>query len=132
MSDGPRLPNRELLLPYALPYLLYVAAAQFEGVLGREGSYLARIALCGLALVWARSRLSSLRGPLSARASAAVGLTAGLAGTALWVALLGPFVEPGACAWSGSEFACACWPPPGSCPLPRSCLRDSSSRVSPS
>ncbi len=103
--SGPHLPNRELLLPYALPYLLYVAAAQLEGVLGRGGSYLARIALCGLALVWARSRLGSLRGPRSARASAAVGLTAGLAGTALWVALLGPFVEPSARAWSGSEFA---------------------------
>ncbi len=120
MSDGPRLPNRELLLPYALPYLLYVAAAQLEGVLGREGSYLARITLCGLALVWARSRLGSLQGPRPAPASAAVGLTAGIAGTALWIALLSPFAEPGA-RGSGSEFACACWPPVRSCPLPRSC-----------
>ena len=73
MGEGPAT-NRELLVPYALPYLLYVGAAQLVGILGREGAYLTQIALCGAALAWARSRLGSLLGPRSAWASAAVGL----------------------------------------------------------
>ena len=104
MSDRPHLPNRELLLPYLLPYLLYVGVAQLDEVLGREWGYLARIALCGAALAWARPRLGPLRGPRSAWASAVIGLAVGLSATALWVALLAPFVEPGAGAWSEREF----------------------------
>ena len=104
MSDRSHLPNSGLLLPYLLPYLLYVGAAQLDEVLGREWGYLARIALCGAALAWARPRLCSLLGPRSAWASAVIGLAVGLAATVLWVALLAPFVEQGAGAWSEREF----------------------------
>ncbi len=104
MGGAPSITNRELLLPYALPYLAYVGAAQLSGILGREGTYLAQIALCGVALAWVRSRLGSLQGPRSARASVAVGLGVGLLATALWVVLLAPFVEPGERSWTGREF----------------------------
>ncbi len=73
-------------------------------MLGREWGYLARIALCGAALAWARPRLGPLRGPRSAWASALIGLAVGLLATVLWVALLAPFVGPGAEAWSEREF----------------------------
>ena len=65
--------NRDLLLPYVLPYALYVLIASVPGdILPREANYAVRILLCGAALVWAWKRYATLRGP--GRVSASVGV----------------------------------------------------------
>jgi membrane protease YdiL (CAAX protease family) len=97
--------NRDLLLPYALPYLAYVGIdAAFGSVLGRAGTYAARLAVVGALLAWAWRRYQPLRGPGSTPVSVAVGVGAGLAGTVLWVGLAWPFIGPGGEPWSDLDW----------------------------
>jgi hypothetical protein len=95
-----------LLLPYALPYVLYVglAAVPLEW-LGREANYTLRIAACGAALAWGWRVYVPLRGPRGAATSLVWGAAAGLGGTALWVGLVLPFAPPAAPAWNDAAFA---------------------------
>ncbi|MGI6657334.1 MAG: type II CAAX prenyl endopeptidase Rce1 family protein [Desulfobulbus sp.] len=88
--------NRQLLLPYALPYLAYVGLAALpESLLAQEHGYLIRLIVVPLLLVWAWRWYCPLRGPRSPWGSLAFGAVAGLAGLVLWLALLTPFVDPG-------------------------------------
>jgi len=97
--------NRELLLPCAAPYAVYVATASFAGGLSRELDYALRIALTGLALTVLWPRLLPLRGPRSAAASLAWGGLAGVLGLGLWIAALTPFARPeDAESWSAAAF----------------------------
>jgi membrane protease YdiL (CAAX protease family) len=107
MTAPPGSPNRVLLLPYALPYLLYVGLASIPGdQVGREFSYGLRIVVCGAALAWAWRSYVPLRGPASVAGSLGWGVVAGLAGTALWIGLLAPLApQAGAVAWGDSAFA---------------------------
>ena len=105
MSSPARSSNFELLLPYVLPYALYVACAQGEPWLGRGGSYALRIALCSLAVAWAWRSWAPLRGPGSPTASLALGAALGLLCMPLWLLLLPGAVAPGASAWTPLEFA---------------------------
>ena len=100
------LTNRQLIVPYILPYFAYVGIASVPvSVLGREASYGLRLVAVSLLLLWARRWYCSLRGPRPAWASAAWGAGAGIAGAALWVALLAPFVSAdGAQAWTPTAF----------------------------
>ena len=105
MHGPPKRSNRALLVPYLLPYLLYTGFAFIPPAwLSREINYAARLAATAVALVWAWRRYVPLRGPSPAAASMVVGAAAGLAGTALWVALVDPFVESGGEAWSALAF----------------------------
>jgi len=98
--------NRDLLLPYALPYLVYVGIdAACGGWLGRAGVYALRLVVVPALLVWGWRRYRTLLGPRSAAGSVGVGALAGLAGTALWVALTWPFIGPGGEAWSELDWA---------------------------
>ncbi len=98
--------NRQLILPYALPYLAYVAIASLlDELLSLEVNYALRIGVVALLLLWAKRWYCSLRGPGRPGVSVAIGLAAGLVGAALWIGLLTPFVEPGeATPWSGASF----------------------------
>lgn len=97
--------NRDLLLPYALPYGLYVALAALpEGLLGRTPNLALRLLLVSAALVWGWGRYVSLRGPRSATGSVLLGALAGLLGTGLWVALVLPFGPPTQEAWSTHDW----------------------------
>jgi hypothetical protein len=97
--------NRDLLLPYALPYLAYVGIdAALGGWLGRTGVYALRLVAVTALLTWGWRRYQPFSGPLSASRSVGIGILAGLAGTALWVALAWPFIGPGGQAWSELDW----------------------------
>jgi membrane protease YdiL (CAAX protease family) len=88
------LTYRQLIVPYALPYFVYVGIASIPAdVLSGPASYGLRIVLVGALLVWAWRWYCSLTGPRPVAASVAWGVVAGIAGTAAWVALLAPFVS---------------------------------------
>ena len=101
------LTNRQLLLPYILPYMAYVAIASLPAdILPREVNYGLRLAVVTALLLWARRWYCSLTGPGSPLVSACCGTAAGVAGAGLWVVLLAPFVPAEAPAgWSGLSFA---------------------------
>lgn len=101
------LTNRQLLLPYILPYMAYVAIASIPvDLLAREINYGLRLAVVVALLLWARRWLCALTGPGSPLVSVLCGIVAGVAGTGLWVVLLAPFVPAEAPAsWSGLSFA---------------------------
>jgi membrane protease YdiL (CAAX protease family) len=97
--------NRVLLLPYALPLLLYLGIGAIPaGWVSAEISYGMRILATGAALAWAWRLYVPLIGPSSPGLSIAAGIGAGLLGTVLWIALLRPFVETGGEAWSEMAF----------------------------
>ena len=73
--------NRQLLLPYAAPYLAYAGIASIpRDYLSAEASYLLRLVVVPLLLVWAWRWYCSLRGPRSLAGSILVGAGAGLVG----------------------------------------------------
>lgn len=97
--------NRRLLLPYALPYVAYVAVASIPtDYLSPEANYGLRIVASGAALGWAWRQTCSLRGPRPWGGSIGVGVLGGLVGTALWIALKAPLVEAGGEAVSETLF----------------------------
>jgi CAAX protease family protein len=100
------MPNRDLLLPYALPYLAYIGlGAAFDGWLGRAGVYALRLVAVPALLAWGWRSYRSLFGPRSRAVSALVGAAAGLGGTVLWVALSRPFAGSGGQPWSDFDWA---------------------------
>ncbi len=108
MTAPPERSNRVLLVPYALPYLLYAGlAAVPENWIGRELSYGLRIVVCGGALAWAWRFYVPLRGLGSVAGSLGWGAVAGLAGTALWIGLLAPLAPAAGAgaAWGDTAFA---------------------------
>ena len=105
--------NRDLVLPYFLPYLTYTGVATLaSGSLAREWDYALRIGLTALAMIWAWQHYVPLRGPGSPALSVLSGLVAGMIGLALWLGLLSPFVQPSGDAWApsaiGLRIAAAC------------------------
>jgi membrane protease YdiL (CAAX protease family) len=99
------LTNRQLLLPYMAPYLAYVAIASVPGeMLSREFNYGLRLVVVAALLAWARRWYCCLTGPNSPVVSALWGIAAGVAGTALWIGLLAPFVSDAAEPWTGPAF----------------------------
>ncbi|MCL1981230.1 MAG: CPBP family glutamic-type intramembrane protease [Proteobacteria bacterium] len=98
--------NRQLLLPYALPYLAYVGIASLlSDVLAPHINYLFRLVIVPLLLVWAWRWYCPLTGPRSVWGSIATGTLVGLAGLLLWIALLAPFVHSdGASPWTVQSF----------------------------
>ena len=96
------LSNRALLLPYLAPYVAYVGLGAFR--LPTEWIYALRLVAVPALLAWGWRWFPRLTGPRSPLASLGVGAAAGLVGTALWVALLWPFVEQGGTAWTGLAF----------------------------
>lgn len=103
-ASGPLAPNRDLLLPYLLPYFVYVGIASFLGDWTTPAQNLVlRLVATPLALAWAWRWYVPLRGPRSPAGSIGVGAAAGVAGTALWIALRWPFAGEGE-PWTGAEF----------------------------
>jgi uncharacterized protein len=98
--------NRQLLLPYAVPYLAYVGIASLLGPhVSDTVNYLLRIIAVSLLLIWAWRWYCPLRGPHSSLISVLTGVAAGLAGLVLWLVLLTPFVDADdATAWSSTAF----------------------------
>lgn len=105
MSDpSPRSP-RSLAAAYAAPYFAYVAlGALADPHTHAEIVYGARLVAVGGALAFYWRDYLPLRGERSLAGSLALGALAGLAGTALWVALVWPFAARDAPAWSNAEW----------------------------
>jgi uncharacterized protein len=98
--------NRQLILPYAAPYLAYVGIASISSdFMSMEINYLLRLIVTPLLLVWAWRWYCPLGGPRSSLGSIGVGAAAGIAGLILWLALLAPFVQADESAsWSLQGF----------------------------
>jgi hypothetical protein len=104
MSQPPRAPAA-LLVPCALPYLLYVGLGQLVDVGSHaEWLYGLRALAVAPAALFALRRFPPVRGPKSLAASLALGGLTGLAGTLLWIALAAPFAPATAPAWSDSAW----------------------------
>lgn len=99
--------NRQLILPYAAPYLAYVGIASIpDHLVSIEVSYVLRLILIPLLLLWGWRWYCSLTGPRSLGGSVAVGVVTGLVGLLVWLGLLAPFVAPDdATPWSSGGFA---------------------------
>ncbi|HXX49608.1 MAG TPA: CPBP family intramembrane glutamic endopeptidase [Myxococcota bacterium] len=105
MPEPPARTPSSLAAAYLLPYLLYVApGAVFDVRAHALLVYGARLVAVGAALAWFRADYRPLRGPRSPLASVAVGAVAGLAGTALWLALRAPFPAHDATPWSDTAW----------------------------
>ena len=88
--------NRQLILPYAAPYLAYVGIASIPVEhLPAESSYILRLIAVPLILYWTWRWYCPLKGPYSPLASILFGAGAGFIGLIIWIALLAPFVSPG-------------------------------------
>jgi hypothetical protein len=106
MSAAPVASPRVLLLPYALPYLVYTGlGALFDPRTEPALLYGGRALLVGAALAWAWRAWRPLTGPKGVPGSIGLGALAGLAGAVLWVGLVTPFAPASAEAWSESAWA---------------------------
>ena len=86
--------NRQLIFPYTLPYLFYVAIASFlDGLLPIEGNYALRIIGVTALLIWSRRWYFAINGPNNPGSSIFIGLVGGLVGGVIWIGLLTPFIE---------------------------------------
>jgi hypothetical protein len=105
MTAPPSPSPRALLLPYALPYLLYVGlGAFFDGRSQQLALYGGRALAVGAALAWGMRAWRPLRGPKRVSGSIALGASAGLAGAALWIALLTPFAAREVAPWPDAAW----------------------------
>ena len=101
LSESPRA----LLAAYAVPYIVYVGLGSvFDGRSEPLALYGARALLVGAALLWGARSWLPLRGPRGIPGSVGTGVAAGLAGTALWIALAAPFAPADALPWDDSAW----------------------------
>lgn len=99
------LTYRQLIVPYALPYFVYVGLAALPAdILSRDVNYGLRLVVVGALLLWARRWYCDLAGPGRLSASLVWGAVAGLVGLVIWVALLAPFVPPQGEPWAQGAF----------------------------
>jgi len=89
------LTNRNLLLPYLVPYVAYVGISSlFQRVLSFEWIYVLRLVIVPVGLIWAWKWYMPITGHRSKAGSISAGIAGGLLGCFAWVFLLGYFVEP--------------------------------------
>lgn len=99
------LPNRDLLLPYGLPYFAYVGiAALSRDRLPVEISYLLKLTIVPLLLYWAWKWYVPVTGPRKIWGSVGYGLGFGILGLILWCLLMAPFIEVTGDPWAFPAF----------------------------
>ncbi len=98
--------NRQLILPYAAPYLAYVGIAAIPAeYLAAGPNYLLKLTVVPFLIYWSWRWYCPVRGPHSPLGSILIGAGAGLIGLVVWIALLAPFVTPeDSPAWSFNAF----------------------------
>ncbi len=105
MTQSPPKSPRSLLVAYALPYFVYVGLGSiFDARSEPLALYGARAVVVSAALFWASRAWLPLRGPRGLLGSLAIGAAAGLAGTALWIALSAPFAPADAPPWDDTAW----------------------------
>jgi len=89
------LTNRDLLLPYMVPYLVYVFIASFLGPkVSAEIEYGIKIIVVPAVIAWAWRWYIPFKGPKNQYVSAFIGIVVGLLGCIVWVLLVKPFIDP--------------------------------------
>ncbi len=97
--------NRDLLIPYAVPYLAYVGIAAIGGDrISSELNYSLKIIIVPLLLFWAWKWYVPVKGPKSVTGSVIWGAVFGVLGLAAWLLLMAPFIDPAGEQWSGTAF----------------------------
>jgi hypothetical protein len=97
--------NRDLLLPYGIPYFAYVGiAALSQDRLPVEVNYILKLLIVPALLYWAWRWYTPVTGPKKISGSIIYGIVAGLIGLALWLLFMMPFVDIKGDAWSGWGF----------------------------
>ena len=86
--------NRDLILPYFLPYFAYVGIASLLGdKISMELNYLLKILVVTPLIMWAWKWFMPLSSPGKRSMSIVWGIGTGLVGFALWCLLLAPFID---------------------------------------
>jgi hypothetical protein len=104
-TESKHIANRDLMLPYALPYFAYVGIA----ALGRdripvELGYILKIIIVPCLLYWSWKWVVPITGPKKISGSICYGIGFGLIGLALWCLLLAPFIDLAGEPWGHSGF----------------------------
>lgn len=104
-TQSKRITNRDLLLPYGVPYFAYVGiAALGQDRIPVEIGYILKIIIVPLLLYWAWKWYVPITGPRKPWGSVFYGIVFGVAGLAVWCLLLAPFIDVSGEPWSGSGF----------------------------
>lgn len=98
--------NYSLLFTYVLPYFAYVITLMLlpDTLVPKPWAYGLATVAAGLAIARAWRWYVPLRGPRAPLGSVAAGVLAGVAGTALWLAIKAPFYEAGGEPWEPAAF----------------------------
>ncbi len=106
MNTPEKIFNRSLILPYCLPYFVYVLIITlFSSLLSLDLIYLLEIFTVVPLIAWGWDRYLLIKGPNSISGSIIIGIAVGLIGLFIWVILVTPFAgevnnEP----WSRTAF----------------------------
>jgi len=104
-KESNRIPNRDLLLPYGVPYFAYVGIAVLShDRIPVEISYILKIIIVPCLLYWAWKWYAPIIGPKKKAGSVLYGTVFGIAGFAIWCLLMAPFIDVTDEPWSGSGF----------------------------
>ncbi len=99
-----KLTNRDLLLPYFVPYLAYVAIVSLgQDILSDQIIYILEIFIVPSLLYWAWKWYVPLTGPKNIMGSIFWGIIFGLAGLVIWCLLLVPFIDMAGEPWKFSD-----------------------------
>jgi uncharacterized protein len=97
--------NRDLLIPYGVPYFAYVGIALLShDRLPVNIHYTLKIIIVPLLLYWAWKWYTPITGPKKILGSIFYGIVFGIAGLTIWCLLMAPFIETTGNPWSNSDF----------------------------
>ncbi len=100
-----KIANRDLMLPYGVPYFAYVGIAAFgKDAIPDEIGYILKIVIVPLLLFWAWKWYVPITGPKKNTGSIFYGVVFGFLGLFTWCLLLAPFIEHSGEPWSGWGF----------------------------
>ncbi len=100
-----RILNRDLILPYGIPYFVYVGIASLsQDRIPVEIAYALKIIIVPSLLYWAWKWYVPMTGPKKPLNSILYGIVFGLAGLVIWCVLLAPFIDINGEAWADLDF----------------------------
>ena len=100
-----KISNRNLLLPYGIPYFAYVGIASLsQDRISVEIAYAMKIIIVPLLLYWTWKWYVPITGPEKPLGSIIYGIIFGIAGLIIWCVLMAPFIDIKGEAWAGSDF----------------------------
>ncbi len=103
--DQEKIFNRDLMLPYGVPYFAYVGiAALGKDRIPDELGYILKIVIVPLLLFWAWKWYTPVTGPKKITGSVFYGVVFGLIGLLVWCLLLAPFIEYSGEPWTDTNF----------------------------